>query len=311
MDNDHERYANAEDLPPDLLALARRYAAQPIPRPTPEQTRQLVDRLLAEPVIAPARNSSRQGAVLAAAQVARWRMRFMGDWFWIGCVLLLAVVGAVTAINNSPNEMVPLVMALPLTAALGLAQVSRTPSRGLRDVEAACPVSSVTVMAAVTLAIVALDCAFGVIATAFLALLAWTPFSALLVAWLGPLLFLAALSLPVALRWGAVPAAALARGHGWRWRWWRRSGLMGQRARSSPYPTTRSQSRCISSRRRSARYGCCSSWAMRSGSGGWSGSRGNSSSSQGIGGKTCADSGRSFDLNYGCCCAGRAYGSRD
>ncbi len=212
MDNDQ---TDADHLPADLLALAQRYAAQPVPRPTHGQRRQLVERLLAEQAErAPmhAAHTARRGTVLAALRVARWRMRLMSAWFWIGCVLLLAVVGAFTAINTAPNEMAPLVMVLPLTAVLGLAQASRTPSRGLRDVEAACPVGTVTVMAAVTLAIVGLDCAFGVIATGFLALLAWAPFSTLLVAWLGPLLFLAALSLLVALRWGAVPAAALGAG---------------------------------------------------------------------------------------------------
>jgi hypothetical protein len=139
-------------------------------------------------------------------------MRLTSAPFWIACVLELAVVGAITALNITSSGMVPLVMALPLTAVLGLAQAARTPSRGLREVEAAAPVSHTTVMAAVTLAIVGLDCAFGLIATAFLALLSWTPFAALLVAWLGPLLLLAGLSLPVALRWGAIPAAIVGAG---------------------------------------------------------------------------------------------------
>lgn len=212
MDNDHERIADVEYLPPDLLATARRYAAQPVARPTPEQTKRLVDRLLAEPVSAPARNMSYRGQALAPMRVARWRVRLMSAPFWIACVLALAVVGAVTAINVTSSGMVPLVLALPLTGVLGLAQAARTPSRGLRDVEAATPVSHATVMAAVTLAIVGLDCAFGLIATAFVALLSWAPFASLLVAWLGPLLLLAGLSLPVALRWGAIPAAVVGAG---------------------------------------------------------------------------------------------------
>ena len=212
MDSDQVRTTHTEHLPPDLLATARRYAAQPVARPTPEQTRRLVDRLLAESVVMPARNPSRQGTVLAAVRVARWRMRLMSAPFWIACVLALAVVGAVTAINVTSSGMIPLVLILPLTGVLGLAQAARTPSRGLRDVEAAAPVSHATVMAALTLAIVGLDCAFGLLATAFLALLSWAPFAALLVAWLGPLLLLAGFSLPVALRWGAIPAAAVGAG---------------------------------------------------------------------------------------------------
>jgi hypothetical protein len=212
MDEDRTRYPDREGLPPDLLETAQRYAAQPVPHPTREQTRQLVERLLAEQAQILAGSAARPRSAFAAVRVARWRVRLVSAWFWIVSVVLLALVASITAVNTMPDKMVPLVLLLPLTAVLGLAQAARTPSRGLRDVETTCPVGTVTVMAASALAVVCLVCAFGLIATAFLALLSWAPFAALLVAWLGPLLLLAALSLPVALRWGAIPAAAIGAG---------------------------------------------------------------------------------------------------
>lgn len=213
MDNDQNRYSDSERLPQDLLATAQRYAAQPMPRPTSEQTRHLVERMLAEqPMPARTDRPARQGTVLAAVRVARWRIRLMSVWFWIACVVLLIAVNVISVVNRTPAGMVALVMLLPLTAVLGLAQASRTPSHGLREVETAAPVSPITVIAASALAIVGLDCAFGVTATALLALLSWAPFAALLIAWLSPTLFLAAISLPIALRWGTISAAIVGAG---------------------------------------------------------------------------------------------------
>src|SRR5579883_1982286 len=43
-----ERPAEDDELPPELRAVAARYAAQPVPRPTAEQTARLLSRLQAE-----------------------------------------------------------------------------------------------------------------------------------------------------------------------------------------------------------------------------------------------------------------------
>jgi hypothetical protein len=52
----------------------------------------------------------------------------------------------------------------------------------------------------------------GILATALMALVQWAPFGALLAAWMGPLLLLVGVSLLVALRWGAIPAAIIGGG---------------------------------------------------------------------------------------------------
>ena len=201
------------DLPLELRAVARRYAAYPVPRPTPEATVRLVARLLAEEPVTALAASAGRWHVLAALRVARWRMRLLGSWFWAASVLLLVVGATLVPVTHAAGSAVaPLVLLAPLTAVLGLAHAVRTSSSGLRAVEASCPLGFVEVTAGLVLAIVGFDCALGVAATAILALARWAPFAALLAAWLGPLLLLAGISLPIALRWGALPAAAIGGG---------------------------------------------------------------------------------------------------
>lgn len=203
-ENDH--------LPPDLDAIARRYAAQPVPRPTPADTAQLVARLLAEEPRVALTTSTRRGRIMPALRVARWRLRLLGPWFWVAGVLLLALGAALTPRMGRAGVALPLVAFIPLTAVLGLAHALRTLSSGLRAVEASAPIGFVAVTTGLALAIVACDGALGVLATALVALARWAPFAQLLAAWLGPLLLLAGISLPVALRWGTVPAILIGAG---------------------------------------------------------------------------------------------------
>ncbi len=206
------RLAGDDDLPPELRAVALRYAARPVPRPTPEQTARLLARLLAEEPSAARAAFPRRGRVLPALRVARWRVRLLGPWFWVASVLLLAGGAAITLFQHGSNAALPLVLLAPLTAVLGIAHAVRTSSGGLRAVEASVPVGVVEVTAGLVLAIVGFDCALGVAATVGLALIHWAPFVALLSAWLGPLLLLAGVSLPIALRWGTVPAVVVGAG---------------------------------------------------------------------------------------------------
>jgi hypothetical protein len=206
------RPAGGDELPPELRAVAERYAAQPVPRPTPADTARLIARLLAEePGVALAALAHRQ-RVLPAVRVARWRLRLLGPWFWIAGVLLLALGAAVTPLIGEASAPLPLIALVPLTAVLGLAHALRTPSGGLRAVEASAPIGFVEVTTGLVLAIVAYDSTLGVAATAVVALARWAPFAPLLVAWLGPLLLLAGISLPIALRWGTVPAMVIGAG---------------------------------------------------------------------------------------------------
>ncbi len=206
------RPAEDDELPPELRAVAERYAAQPVPRPTAEQTARLLARLLAEESAVALAAPDRPAGVAAALRVARWRVRLLGPQFWVASVLLLVVGAAVTSNARLGAGAMPFIMLAPLTAILGLCYALRTPSRGLRAVETSAPLNPAQVAAALALAIVAFDCAFGCIVTAGLALAGWAPFLALLSAWLAPLLLLTGLSLPIALRWGALPAALVGGG---------------------------------------------------------------------------------------------------
>lgn len=198
-----------DDLPPELRALAARYAAQPAPRPTAADTARLLTRLLAEEPAAARDAPQRRGRVMPALRVARWRLRLLGPWFWVASVLLLLLSAGLTPALFRASPIAPLVLVAPLTVVLGLAQALRTSSDGLRAVEAAAPIGFVPVTAGLVLAIVAFDSAFGILASALLAVLRWAPFAALVAAWLSPLLLLAGVSLPIALRWGAIPAAVV------------------------------------------------------------------------------------------------------
>ncbi len=211
-ETDARRRLDAEDLPADLLALAARYAAHPILRPTPDDTARLLTHLLTmEPGAVPAA-PLRYRYVPAALRLVRWRLRLLGPWFWVVSVLLVILGMALTPAMSRVGAALPFIALIPLTTVLGLAYALRTPSAGLRAVEASAPVGFVEVTAGLTLAILALDGVFGVTASAIIALAHWAPFAPLLAAWLGPLLLLTGVSLPVALRWGTGPALAVGAG---------------------------------------------------------------------------------------------------
>lgn len=205
-------------LPPDLRAVARRYARQLAPRPTASDTARLVARLLAEESTtgvardaATAEGARRRWA--RALRVAGWRVRLLGPAFWVASVLLIAgaVLGVDRLAAHAPAWSA-LVLLAPLTAALGICHALRTPHRGLREVEASTAVGTPEALAGLVLAIVGCDCALGGLATLALALASVAPFVALLATWLGPLLLLSGVSLAVALRWGAGPAALVGGG---------------------------------------------------------------------------------------------------
>jgi len=204
--------ATADELPPELRAVALRYAAQPVPRPTPDDTARLVARLLVEEPVAPLTARPRLGHVLPALRVARWRLRLLGPWFWVTSIVLLFCGAVLTPFVHGPSVALPLVVLAPLTAVLGLAHAARTSSGGLRAVEASAPIGFVEVTTGLVLAIVGFDCTLGAAATLGVALLHWAPFATLLAAWLCPLLLLAGISLPIALRWGTIPAAVIGGG---------------------------------------------------------------------------------------------------
>lgn len=204
----------AGDLPVELQQTARRYASQPVPRPSSKDTAQLTQRLLAEAAF---QAQYTHGDIRLPGQVrviARWRFYLLGPWLWVAGVVLLAV-GAMLARFVSVDDLVALViLVLPLNSVLGLMYALRTPSAGLRAVEATCPVNFAQTTMALVLVIIAFDGLLGLVATLGIALVSITPFWNLLLAWLAPVLLLTAISLPVALLRG-VRLAALIGGVPW------------------------------------------------------------------------------------------------
>jgi hypothetical protein len=146
--------------------------------------------------------------------VARWRLRLLGPAFWCAGVIPVVAAGLLTPEALGHGVAMPLILVGPLTAVLGVAYALRTASRGLRDVEASAPISFAEASAGLALALAAFDAALCAAVSAGLALLRLAPFANLMAAWLGPLLLLAGISLPVALRYGA-RAAALVGGGPW------------------------------------------------------------------------------------------------
>lgn len=202
-----------DELPAELRLVARRYARQPVPQPTPQETTQLVSRLLVEELALRSAVSGGAGAgwrarVDWALRVTRWRIRLLGPAFWGASALLLALALACVRplVADGRAAWAGLVLLVPLTVTLGIAHAFRTPDRGLREVEAATVVARPEALAGVMLAILGFDCLLGIIATVALTIVQHVPLGATLLAWLGPTLLLAWLTLLVSLRWGAAPA---------------------------------------------------------------------------------------------------------
>lgn len=201
-----DRSSIDEDLPVDLQAIVQRYQSQPVPQPTQEDTARLLTRLLSEETSVELTAAPERWQPLKILAITRWRMRLLGPWFWIASVLLLCLGILLSSLLNTNSTTSALILVVPLAAILSIAHALRTSSEGLRAIEASCPTGFIESMTGLALAIIAFDCLLGILATLFLSLAQWTSFTALLLAWLGPLLLLTAISLPVALRWGTIPA---------------------------------------------------------------------------------------------------------
>ncbi len=159
------REAGPDDLPPELRQVAQRYAAQPVPRPTAQQTSRLLARLLAEEPVAALSASHTRPRVGQTLRVARWRVRLLGPQFWVASVILLTLAAWATRSYYLLTGTTPLLLTVPLIGVLGVAYALRTSSRGLREVEASAPLGFAEAAAGLVLAIAGFDCALGVAAT--------------------------------------------------------------------------------------------------------------------------------------------------
>ncbi len=186
-----------EHLPPDLQAIARAYANQPVPRPSPGSHASMMQRLLAEATYT---NQHKEPVSFwHTLAVARWRAYLLGPWFWIIGIPVLLVGGLLAPNGFAGNPGAWLILLLPLTTVFSLAYALRTSSAGLRAVEASCPVNFVQTTIGLALAILAFDILLGLVTTLFATLVHFAPFWNLLLAWLAPVLLLTAISLPLAL----------------------------------------------------------------------------------------------------------------
>jgi hypothetical protein len=188
------------ELPLDLQAAARSFAAQPVPRPSSADTAHLLQVLLTEAVFETQRAPSEGSASLRQVSVlTRWRVYLLGPWLWIASILLLLAGVLIAHAVPLADLTTLLILLLPLAAVLGMTHALRTPSAGLRAVEASCPVNFAQTSMGLGLALLAFDAVLGLVATLGFTLAHWAPFWNLLLAWLAPLLLLTAISLPIAL----------------------------------------------------------------------------------------------------------------
>jgi hypothetical protein len=195
-----------ESLPEALRSVVQWYAAQSRPHPTPEASQRLLARLVEEEVTVARASFQARSSLLQTLRVTRWQLHLLGPWFWITSVLLL-LLGFVIAPALSKEAAIPmLIYILPLMAILSMVYALRRVAPGLRDIEVSSPTGFVEMMAGLVLALVCFDGLLGVLATGAIALAQWASFSSVLTDWLGPLLLLVAISFPVALRWGTLPA---------------------------------------------------------------------------------------------------------
>lgn len=201
-----ETASHDEPLPEALRSVAQWYAAQPRPHPSPAANQRLLARVMEEEVTVARTSFQARSSLVQTVRMTRWQLHLLGPWFWITSVLLL-LLGVVVAPALPKEASIPmLIYILPLTTILSMVYALRRLAPGLRDIEVSSPTGFVEMMAGLVLALVCFDGLLGVLATGAMALAHWASFRTVLTDWLGPLLLLVAISFPVALRWGTLPA---------------------------------------------------------------------------------------------------------
>jgi hypothetical protein len=219
MDNHSQSHEIPEDTasqeepwPEALRSVAQWYAAQPRPHPSPAANQRLLARVMEEEVTVIRASFQARSSLVQTVRMTRWQLHLLGPWFWITSVLLL-LLGVVVAPALPRAAAIPmLIYVLPLTAILSMVYALRRVAPGLRDIEVSSPTGFVEMMAGLVLALVCFNGLLGVLATGAMALAQWASFSTVLTDWLGPLLLLVAISFPVALRWGTLPAMLIGGG---------------------------------------------------------------------------------------------------
>lgn len=201
-----DRQQEIDAQPDELQHIAHLYTMQPAPQPDAGAVQRLMERLLHEEIAAGQAKMPWKPSSLQVLRVARWQMLLLGPGFWVSSVLLLVAIFLLWPVLGGEVLANLLIILLPLTAILSVIHTVQKLSLRVHEIEASCPTNIIETTAALVLTIVFFTILLGLITTLALTLAHWTPFVALLATWLGPLLLLVSLSLPVALRWGTVPA---------------------------------------------------------------------------------------------------------
>lgn len=200
---------NEDMLPAELLDIVHRYKMQPVPRPDYKDTSRLLKILLSEETVAAVAHPQPVAVFSSTLRIVRVRLQLLGFQFWIVnvCTLFLCTI---LAVFMQRERAVSLFMFyFPLMTISGVIHALRRDSRGLREVEEACPTSFLVVTVGCVLTIISFNCLLDLLATIGIAFVNWASFGAMLMAWLGPTLLLTGLAVPISLRWGTLPAIVI------------------------------------------------------------------------------------------------------
>lgn len=175
-----------------LFPALRRLSAWPAPAPSVQETDRLVQTLTAELAARPAVRSWSMLWWLLRAQ-----MRVVQQEIWLASALVMALGLFVTLTNQHPIllEEAPFVLMAPLVAALGIALLYGPAAEPALEIELATPISPRLVVLARLLLVFAFDLTLALISSMVLiaAQSDWSLWP-LVLAWLAPMTFLAALA---------------------------------------------------------------------------------------------------------------------
>lgn len=175
--------------------------AWPTPSPTPAETRALAQRLLAGRRPRPANVGPSPWAVLRA------QARVLRRELWTASAMVMALGTLLTwglpaPWAMAPGAVLPFALLAPMVAAVGVALVYGSATDPASEIELTLPVSPRLLLLARLVLVFGFDLALGLGASLLLVTTrAGLPFEAVVLAWLAPMTFLAALSFFITAVW--------------------------------------------------------------------------------------------------------------
>jgi hypothetical protein len=178
-----------------LLPAAHRLRAWPAPKPTPQDTAQLIARLEAE---LPTRNLQSPFSNLQSswpALLLRSQLRVVRNEIWMASALVMALGLVVTLATYSASEAWVLVLIAPVVTAIGVAFIYGPEVDPALEIELATPVSPRLVLLARLALVFGFNLIMGMSASVILSLASTEiTFWPLVATWLAPMTFLSALA---------------------------------------------------------------------------------------------------------------------